>query len=311
MLVSIVIPCFNSQDSIGRVVELTNEQFESLDGYDCEFILVNDCSEDNTFAEICALTENHPNVQGIDLMRNFGQHNALMCAMNYAEGERIIGMDDDLQTHPSQIPLLLEKMEEGYDIVYGVYESSTNGAIKNLTSWLNSVSARILLDRPRGIETSNFWVITKSVRDQVVKYTNYNPYIQALFGRITNSIGNVRIKHHQREAGTSNYTFRKLVKLWLAYFNYTVLPLRIASTAGAGTALLGFVFGAITLVRKIHDPSIVAGWASLSCMTLFFSGLILFVLGIIGEYLGNIVLSLNGSPQFAVRRIVSSGDSSD
>lgn len=308
MLVSIVIPCYNSQNSIRRVVELTQEVFAGLDGYECEFVLVNDCSPDNTYESIKQLAQEYPCVRGVNLMRNFGQHNALMCAMNYATGDLIMGMDDDLQTHPSQIPILLKKMEEGYDIVYGVYESSANGAIKNFTSWLNRVSAQVLLDRPKDLETSNFWVIRKAIKDQVITYTNYNPYIQALFGRMTNNIGNVTIQHHQREEGTSNYTLGKLVKLWLSYFNYTVLPLRFASGIGAVTACLGFLFGLVTLIRKLLNPNMVAGWASLICVMMFFFGLILLVLGIIGEYLGDIVLSINSTPQFIVRETVNIAD---
>lgn len=304
MLVSIVIPCYNSQNSIRRVVELTQEVFAGLDGYDCEFVLVNDCSPDDTYGTITQLAKQYPNVRGINLMRNFGQHNALMCAMNYAQGDLILGMDDDLQTHPSQIPTILRKMEEGYDIVYGVYESSANGKVKNFTSWLNKVTAQKLLDRPKDLETSNFWVITRAIKDQVISYTNYNPYIQALFGRMTNKIGNVTIEHHQREEGSSNYTLAKLVKLWLSYFNYTVLPLRMASGIGAATACLGFLFGLITLIRKLLNPYMVAGWASIICVMMFFFGLILLVLGIIGEYLGDIVLSINSTPQFIVRETV-------
>ena len=304
MLVSIVIPCYNSERSIRRVVELTHETFEGLDGYECEFVLVNDCSPDNTYQSIQSLARDYPYVKGINLMRNFGQHNALMCAMNYATGDLILGMDDDLQTHPSQIPAILHKMEEGYDIVYGIYASSTNKATKNFTSWLNKVSAQVLLGRPKDLETSNFWVIRRAIRDQVVTYTNYNPYIQALFGRMTSNIGNVVIEHHKREEGTSNYTLGKLVRLWLSYFNYTVLPLRLASTIGVVTAGLGFLFGLITLVRKLLNPNMVAGWASLICIMLFFFGLILLVLGIIGEYLGDIVLSINSTPQYVVRETV-------
>lgn len=301
MLISIVIPCYRSQDSIAKVVQLTTEVFTKLDGYDCEFVLVDDCSPDNTFAAIKELAQTYQNVHGISLMRNFGQHNALMCGLNYAQGDFILGMDDDLQTHPSQIPAIVHKMEEGYDIVYGVYKESTNGAIKNFTSWLNRWSAQKLLDRPKDLETSNFWLITKQVRDQVVQYKNYNPYVEALFGRMTNKIGNVEIEHHQRESGSSNYTLGKLVKLWLSYFNYTVWPLRMVSSIGVLTAFFGFLFGIITIIRKLITPDMLVGWTSTICIMLFFFGMVLLALGIIGEYLGDIVLSINSSPQFIVR----------
>lgn len=301
MLVSIVIPCYRSEGSIRQVVELTLAEFDRLDGYECEFVLVDDCSPDGTYCAIRGLAADYPCVRGITLMRNFGQHNGIMCGLNHAAGDLVMGMDDDLQTHPSQIPALIRKMEEGYDVVYGIYRESANGPVKNLTSWLNRVTAQKLLDRPKDVETSNFWLITRAVRDQVVRYRNYNPYVEALFGRMTNRIGNVTIEHHAREQGCSNYTLGKLVQLWLSYFNYTVLPLRLISGVGIVSAILGFLYGIYVLVRRLVVPDVPEGWSSIVCVLLFFFGLILLALGIIGEYLGNLVLPANGTPQFIVR----------
>lgn len=301
MLVSIVIPCYNSEHTIREVVELTMAQFDEMGGYGCEFVLVNDSSSDDTFGEIRRLGFDYPNVHGINLMRNFGQHNGLMCGMNFAEGDYVIGMDDDLQTHPSQIPVILGKMEEGYDLVYGVYRESTNGAAKNFTSWFNRVSSRTLLGRPKDIRSSNFWCITKGVRDEVVRCKSFNPYVDGLFYRTTHNIGNVTIEHHKREYGSSGYTLRKMAKLWVAYFNYSVVPLRVASIIGLATSIVGFVAGIVTIIRKLIDPTMIMGWTSTVCIMLFFFGLVLLVLGIIGEYIGDIVLSINSSPQYIVR----------
>ncbi len=303
-LVSVVIPCYNSEKSIREVVELTLDVFQKLDRYSCEFVLVNDNSKDATFDVIRKLANEYPCVHGINLMRNFGQHNALMCAMHYAKGDYLIGMDDDLQCHPSQIPTIVNKMEEGFDVVYGVYAESKNGPVKNFTSWLNKVTARKLLGRPKGIRSSNFWMITGQMRDLIIQYTNYNPYVDALFTRMTSNIGNIVIEHHKREFGSSNYTLGKLVKLWLSYFNYTVLPLRMISAVGSATAAFGFIAGIVTVIRKLLSPSIAAGWTSTICVMLFFFGLVLLTLGIIGEYIGNIVLSINSTPQFIVREKV-------
>jgi undecaprenyl-phosphate 4-deoxy-4-formamido-L-arabinose transferase len=276
-------------------------QFDEMGGYECEFVLVNDSSSDDTFGEIRRLGFDYPNVHGINLMRNFGQHNGLMCGMNFAEGDYVIGMDDDLQTHPSQIPVILGKMEEGYDLVYGVYRESTNGAAKNFTSWFNRVSSRTLLGRPKDIRSSNFWCITKGVRDEVVRCKSFNPYVDGLFYRTTHNIGNVTIEHHKREYGSSGYTLRKMAKLWVAYFNYSVVPLRVASIIGLATSIVGFVAGIVTIIRKLIDPTMIMGWTSTVCIMLFFFGLVLLVLGIIGEYIGDIVLSINSSPQYIVR----------
>lgn len=301
MLVSIVIPCYNSEHSIREVVELTLSEFDRMEEYTCEFILVNDASRDGTFEEIKKLGAEYPCVRGISLMRNFGQHNALICGLNYSRGDLVLGMDDDLQTHPSQIRTILKKMEEGYDLVYGVYRESTNTKKKNLTSWLNRVSSRVLLGRPKEIVSSNFWMITGAVRDEVIRYKSHNVYVDGIFYRVTHNIGNVEIEHHKREYGSSNYTLRKLLRLWLAYFNYSVVPLRIASFSGVITAMIGSVAAVVTLIRKILHPSITIGWASIVCILLFFFGFVLFVLGVIGEYLGELVLTVNSTPQYIVR----------
>lgn len=301
MLVSIVIPCYRSEKSIGKVVELTREVFAGLEGYECEFVLVDDCSPDGTFSAISELARTYDNVRGVTLMRNFGQHNAIMCGLHHVQGDLVLGMDDDLQTHPTQIPAILHKMEEGYDVVYGVFKESANGPVKNFTSWLNRVTAQMMLGRPKDIQTSSFWVITRQLKDQVITFRNYNPYIQALFGRMTNRVGNVQIEHHEREQGSSNYSLAKLVKLWLAYFNYTVLPLRFISTVGMVTAALGFIAGIFVVVRKLIIQDVLLGWSSLTCIMLVFFGLVLLGLGIIGEYLGDLVLSANSTPQFIER----------
>lgn len=303
-LVSVVIPCYNSERSIAEVVELTMAEFAKLDGFDCEFVLVDDNSSDGTFAEISRLCERYPSVHGLRLMRNFGQHNGLMCAMNHVSGDYVLGMDDDLQTHPSQIAAILAKMGEGYDLVYGVYRKSTNGSIKNLTSWLNKKTSRVLLGRPKDIQSSNFWCITRQVCDEVVKYKNYSPYVDGIFYRVTHNIGNVTIEHHEREYGQSGYTLKKLVRQWMAYFNFSVIPLRIASVIGVISACVGFVMAIVTIVRKLLDPTMLMGWSSTVSLMVFFFGLVLMVLGIIGEYVGDLVLAVNGTPQYIVREKV-------
>ena len=304
MLVSIVIPCYNSEATIRKVVEMVMEEFRKIEKYDCEFVLVNDCSKDKTFEEIRSLVKDYPEVHGINLMRNFGQHNALMAAMNYAKGDYVLGMDDDMQTHPSQIHKLIGKMEEGYDLVYGCYPKKKNSFLKNFSSKLNEVSSRILLNRPKEIVSSNFWMITKAVRDEVIKYTSYNPYVDGIFYRTTHNIGNVEVEHFKREVGTSNYTLKKLIRLWLAYWNYSVIPLRISSVLGGVSACGGFLAALVIIIHKILNPDITVGWSSTICIMVVFFGLVLMVLGIIGEYLGKMILSLNNTPQYIIRETV-------
>ena len=308
-LISIVIPCYNSQATIRKVVEMVMEEFKKMDEYDCEFVLVNDGSpKDDTYGEIEKLGRDYANVKGVNLLRNFGQHNALMAALHYTDGDYILGMDDDMQTHPSQISKLIHKMEEGFDLVYGCYPKKKNSFLKNLSSKLNEVSSRILLGRPKNIVSSNFWMITRQVRDEVIKYDSFNPYIDGIFYRTTHKIGNVEVEHFKREVGTSNYTLKKLMKLWLAYWNYSVIPLRISSVLGCISAAGGFLAALCIIIYKLIDPTVTVGWASTICIIVVLAGLILMVLGIIGEYLGKMILILNRTPQYIVRETINVTD---
>ncbi|MBQ7370591.1 MAG: glycosyltransferase family 2 protein [Blautia sp.] len=303
MLVSVVIPCYNSSHTIREVVEQVTKVFQELEKYSCEFVLVNDSSKDHTFQVIQELCKTYTNVCGVDLMRNFGQHNALMCGLNYAKGDLILGMDDDMQTHPSEIPVLLAEMEKGYDVVYGIYKKHVNSPWKNFTSWVNRETSRILLGRPKNIISSNFWLIRRSVRDEVILFKNFNPYVDALFYRVTHNIGNVEVEHHKRAYGESNYTFKKMFGLWLSYLNYSVIPLRMVFFLGLFTSVIGIVAAVITVIRRLLDPTILVGWSSIICIIMIQFGLVMLCLGILGEYIGKLLLAVNAQPQYIVRTV--------
>ena len=308
MKISVVIPCYNSEKSIRTVVEEMRKEISEM-GYTYEFVLVNDNSKDNTSGEIAALAGEDKNVKAIDLMKNFGQHNALMCALNYAEGDYVLGMDDDLQTQPSESRKLIKEITEGdYDAVYGVYAVRKNGKVKNFTSFLNEISSRVLLGKPKGIHSSNYWIITDSLRRQIISYRGHNPNIDGLIFSSTKNIGNVTIEHHKRVYGKSNYTFRKLVRLWITYFNFSFIPLRIATVTGSLMALIGMISGVVILISKLINPSTVAGWASIVCILLVFFGIVLLVLGMMGEYVGGILKTVNNSPQYIVRKEINTGN---
>ena len=301
MLVSIVIPCYNSEHTIDRVVELAIEEFKKLDDYECEFVLVNDYSRDNTWQSIRILSEKYTNVKGVNLAKNFGQHNAIMAALHYAEGEFIVGMDDDMQNHPSQIPQFLDKMQEGYDIVFGVFKERKFSAIKNITGAVSRFLLWHLLDRPKDIQMSSFWCCRRYVRNEVVKYDGYNTFLQVLFFRTTHNIANIEIEHYAREVGTSNYNFRRGLKLFMSCLNFTVIPLRVATLMGTLFSAAGFIGALAVLIRKILNPAVAIGWSSLMCAMLVLFGFCFLMLGIIGEYLGKVILNINKTPQYVIR----------
>ena len=304
MLISFVIPCYYSENTIRREVEAIIEQFGQREGYEYEFVLVNDGSTDGTFDEIRYLCKKYPGVKGINLMRGFGQHNAQMAGLTYATGKYIMGMDDDMQTHPSQVFRLIDKIQEGYDVVYGTYPKSKNGFFKRLSSRFNRFTSRILLDMPKEIVATNFWIITDRVRDEVIKYSSFNPVLDAIFYQVTHNFGSVEVEHHKRESGKSGYTFRKLVRLWLSYWNYSVMPLRVSFLIGAASATFGLIVTIWLIYKKITDPVLPMGWASTLCLMTLLFGAVLMVLGVVGEYLGKAILILNRTPQYTIREMI-------
>ena len=301
MLLSIVIPCFNSERTIRQVVELSMEEIARIERYSCEFILVNDFSRDGTWTQIQRLCQDFPNVKGLNLSRNFGQHNAIMAGLHYAQGDYIMGMDDDLQTHPSQIPAILDGMKEDVDVVFGIFRQRQFGWLKNLTSAVASFIQWHMVSRPKGIEASNFWCCRRYVRDEVIKYTNCSLYLQMLFFRTTSRISNIRIEHFARESGQSNYTFRRSWRLFMGFLNYSVIPLKFSAWLGGFFSLLGFIFALVVVIRKLVHPDIAVGWSSLMSVILILFGITFLILGILGEYVGNMMLDFGRTPQFIVR----------
>lgn len=310
-MISVVIPCYKSSQTIGKVVEMTAAELERLGHTAFEFVLVDDCSPDGgaTAEKLKELSRMYPYVKAVLLAKNAGQHNALMAALNYASGDLLIGMDDDMQTHPSQIQYLLAELEKGYDIVYGYYPEKKHSGFRNLGSYFNYLSVRILIGKPKELKTSSFWVIRKFVRDSVIEYKNPYAYLQGLFLRTTRNISCIPIKHFEREVGTSGYTFSKLVKLWSNIMGFSVVPLRMATWAGGFFALLGIIGAVAVFIRKLLVPTMALGWPSMMVAICFFSGINLMVLGLVGEYVGRMFLGLNRDPQYVVREVLDGKES--
>lgn len=305
MSYSFVIPCYCSSHTIREVVESTIQEMERIDRKPYEFILVDDHSPDEgaTLQELKALANEYSCVKVIELAKNSGQHNASIAGMNYAKGDYIISMDDDLQTRPSQLPKLFEEIEKGYDVVYGYYPEKKHSRFRNFGSWVHFESVRILIGKPKGMKTSSFFVIRKFVRDYIIQYKEPYTHLQGLVLRTTRNISCIPVEHFNRAYGQSGYTFKKLIKLWSNIVGYSVVPLRMATCLGMVFSMLGLIGTIVVIVRKIMNPAMMMGWASLMAAIFFFSGLILFSLGLIGEYIGRMFLGMGNNPQFVVREI--------
>lgn len=304
MLISIIIPCYNSEGTIERVVEETMRTFRKMERYECEMVLVNDYSRDKTFEAIERACRKYPNVIGVNLAKNFGQHNAMMAALHYVHGEAVVGMDDDLQNHPDQIPQFLEKMEEGYDVVFGVFKQRKFGWFKNLTSAVSRHLLWLMTEQPRDIQMSSFWLARRYVVDKALEYEGSNVFLQFLFFRTTRNIVDIEVEHFEREEGVSNYNFRRGLKQFLSCLNYTAAPLRLATFFGTFFSALGFIGALVILIRKLADSDVAVGWSSLMCGMLVFFGFTFLMLGIIGEYIGKLILTVNKTPQYVVREII-------
>ena len=305
MLYSIVIPCYKSSKTIRKGVEMTMQEMDRLDRREYEFVLVDDCSPDDgeTMAALMGLVRDYACVKVVELAKNAGQHNAVMAGLNEGSGEVFIAMDDDMQTHPSQLGKLLDEFDKGYDIVYGYYEHKEHSKFRNFGSYVNYMTVRILLKKPKDLKTSSFWVIRKFVRDYAVEYKSAYTHLQGLFLRTTRNISSVPIQHFKREVGTSNYTLKKLIKLWSNILGFSIVPLQMATYTGFFFSLIGILAAIGVIILKFVRPATYIGWPSMMATICFFSGLNLMFMGIIGEYVGRIFLGMSKNPQYVVRQV--------
>lgn len=301
--VSFVVPCYNSATSISNVVSEIKKTILKREGYDYEIILINDCSRDKTLQEIENICKSNVKVKGINLTKNFGQHAALMSGYKVSTGDIVVSMDDDGQTPANEVFSLIDKLNEGYDVVYASYNTKRHGNFRNFGSKVNKIMAEILINKPKELQVTSYFAARRFIINEILKYRNAFPYVVGLILRTTNNITNTPVAHLERAEGNSNYNLSKLVSLWMNGFTaFSVKPLRIASAIGVLCALIGFFFTIYIIVYKILNPSLVAGYSSLMAALLFLGGIILMVLGLIGEYIGRIYISLNNSPQYVINK---------
>ena len=304
MLVSVCIPCYRSSATLPAVVRELREVFRARPGYEYQLVLVDDGSPDNgaTFSVIRQLCEEDPHIVGVALSRNYGQASAKMAALPYVEGDAVVYMDDDGQ-HPAEgLFALLDKLDEGYDIVYARFPQKKHSLFKRLTSRMYQRFSELIGNKPRGISVSSFTAWSRTAVDAVIKYKSPFPAAGLYLNHVTTRVANVDLPHRDRLAGESGYTLGKLVSLAVtALTNFTVIPLRIASYAGIGFALLGFLYGLFVVLRKLIHPGIAAGYSSLLAAVLLIGGILMIMLGIMGEYVGRIYMTVSDLPQYNIR----------
>lgn len=291
MKLSIVIPVFNSEKIINHTVE---EIFKTLtDNYEFELILINDGSSDNSGEIIHQIAKENENVIAISLLKNYGQHTAILCGIKNSSGDYIINMDDDLQNPPSELPKMIQEIQKGYDLIFAKFYRKQHSGYRNIGSTLINKINKKIFNVPENITISNFRIYTKEVAKRVSELNTTFPYIPGMLLMSANSIGNVETEHHKRSVGTSNYTFNRIFKLvFRLLFNFSNLPLYMMTVSGLIISIFSFLFGIIMIFKAILIGSEVKGWTSLIAIVSFFCGFIILFLGVIGEYIVRIMNQL-------------------
>jgi undecaprenyl-phosphate 4-deoxy-4-formamido-L-arabinose transferase len=272
--------------------------------YSLEIVLVNDGSPDDS-ADVCRnLAQTIPIVRFVNLARNFGEHNAVMAGLHYATGDFVVIMDDDFQNPPSEVGRLLEEAFKGYDVVYSRYPTTSASFLRQLASRCNDLAATVLLGKPGWLYLNSFKVLSRLVVREITAYEGPFPFIDGLLLRVTRNFAQVDVAHHARTVGTSGYTFRKLLALWLnEVTGFSILPLRLASFAGLLFTLLSLLLAGCLGAASLLGTSLTTGGVTLIVL-LGLGGLQLLALGTIGEYVGRLTIHATRAPQFVVREVV-------
>lgn len=303
---SIVIPVYNSEDSLPLLLERLETVLPTLaERY--EAILVNDGSRDHSWERIQELQAQYPWMRGMCLMRNYGQHNALLCGIRAARHEMIVTMDDDLQNPPEEIAKLLAKLQEGFDVVYGPPEREQHGLWRDLASQMTKIALQNAMGAQTARQVSAFRAFRTQLREAFADYRSPYVSIDVLLTWASTRFAAVRVRHDERRLGRSNYTLRKLVIHALNMMTgFSILPLQIASIVGFVFMLFGVAIMFFTIGRYLISGGVVPGFSFLACTIAIFSGTQLFALGIFGEYLARIHYRTMSRPVYAVRETTKS-----
>jgi len=300
---SFVIPLYYSAETIVPLVK-TIEALHVEGGH--EIVLVNDGSRDGT-AGVCRelIREARVPITVVSHARNYGEHNAVLTGYRHARGAHVVNLDDDGQNPPAEaLRLWQQACAQGLDVVYGHYADKKHSPWRNFGSWFTNRLTDLVLDKPPGFYLSSFRCVTAFVAREVARHAGPYPYVDGLILQVTQNIGAIEVQHDERSAGESGYDLRRLVRLWASTFvNFSVMPLRLATLLGLLMATGGLVGLAVVFYLRFTHQGPDYGWGTLMGALLVFSGTQLVMLGLIGEYLGRMFLTINGRPQSTVRTV--------
>lgn len=309
-LISFVIPCYKSEDCVVNVLEEIKTVMAAMPACSFEVVAVNDNSPDNVFQVLENYGKRNQFLRIVDLAFNCGKHAAVMAGYSIVKGDIIVNLDDDGQCPLDSLNLLLEPLKGNFDIAIAQYGVKKQSLFKNFGSFVNSCMVSYLLSKPKTLELSNFSALKRFIVREITKYKNPYPYLDGLFLRSTSKIVNVPMTQRKRINGKGNYSFRKSVSLFLNGFTaFSVKPLRVASFLGIVISLIGFISGTLVVVRKLINADIAIGYSSIMSVLLFLNGVVMLMLGMLGEYIGRMYISMNNLPQYVISRIIQSGRS--
>lgn len=292
-MISVVIPVYNAEHSI---YELVSETIKVLSEHNPEIILVNDNGEDNSHQECIKIYNEFPYfINYIKLRKNVGEHNSVMAGLKYAKGDWVLIMDDDFQNPPEEALKLFNYAKQNkYDVVYGNYIEKKHSFLRNFGSKINDLTANYILKKPKNLYLSSFKCFNHDTLKELVKYKGPDPYIDGLILSFTSNIGSLFLKHRPRKIGKSNYSFMKLIKLYVNIStNFSTIPIHIFSLLGITISLLSAIYGFVIIIERFINPEMPPGYSSIIASIFFFSGIQLIFLGLIGEYVGKVLKNVN------------------
>ena len=309
-LISFVIPCYRSEKTISIVIEEIIETMQSMQNeapFDYEIIAVNDCSPDNVYEVLKTQAGKNKKIKIINFAKNMGKHAAVIAGYAVAKGEYVVDLDDDFQSPVYELEKLLKPvMNDECDYATAKYPVKKQSAFKNFGSDINLLMSRIMLNKPKNLRFENFSVMKSFVCKEIVNYKNPYPYLEGLVLRVTTRIFTVEMEERDRgDSNTSGFTLKKSVSLLTNGLTaFSVKPLRMASILGFIFAFFGFFFSIYLVINKLIHPEVLAGYSSLLSVNLLTGGIIMILLGLIGEYLGRIYICINASPQYVVKETI-------
>lgn len=305
--ISFIMPCYGSEKIVRNVVEeICVKVTEKKEEYEYEIVMVNDCSPDNVWDVIKDLAESNQHIKGINLSKNANRPGAVMAGLTYCVGDFVVIMDDDGQCPMNKLWELIEPLKSNnYDVSMAKYPTRKQSLFKNFGTFMNKKMSQFIINRPKDVEFTNFIAMKRYVVDEILKYKSPYPYITGLLLRTTKYFYNVEMEERKRFEGKSTFTLKKMLSMWLNGFTaFSIKPLRLATTVGIISATIGFIFGIYLIIRRLIVPNIVVGYSSILAAILFIGGLIMLMLGIIGEYVGRIYICINKSPQYVIKNII-------